>query len=274
MRQTKILYLIFVLILVSQQIRAEIVTGVGEYDFGVYISQVESCKLAQQRALNDARRQVSDEKISSQQSKICTASKNKNECDLFSDTWSYIDTVVIKSEPIKISQEIVDKESFKVCRVVIEADVEKFPTPSVNFDFNLSLSKNKFIASTNENTTDARLSISIEPENNKEMYINVFHYEPHVYGRNVSRIYPREYNDSNMINSTLLLPKKGITYRVIFPGAITEDSVHEGILVVSSREDIQFNSFYTYDQLSTKLLSISNNDVRIKREMYVVIKED
>ena len=53
MRQTKILYLIFVLILVSQQIRAEIVTGVGEYDFGVYISQVESCKNAQKSALND-----------------------------------------------------------------------------------------------------------------------------------------------------------------------------------------------------------------------------
>ena len=193
---------------------------------------------------------------------------------MFSDTWSYIDAVVIKSEPIKISEEIIDKESFKVCRVIIEADLEKIPTPNVNFDFNLNLNKNKFIATTNENTTDARLSISIEPDNNKEMYINVFHYEPHVYGRNVSRIYPREYNDSNMINSTLSLPKKGISYRVIFPGAITEDSIHEGILVVSSQEDIQFNSFYTFDQLGTKLLSISNNDVRIKREMYVVIKED
>ena len=71
---------------------------------GDNISQKKSCEKAQERALNDARRKVSDEKISSQQSKTCTASEFKNECELFSDTWSYIDTVVLKSEPKKIKK--------------------------------------------------------------------------------------------------------------------------------------------------------------------------
>ena len=71
----------------------------------------------------------------------------------------------------------------------------------------------------------------------------------------------------------LNLPKKNTSYRVIFPGAVTEDSVHEGILVISSKKNIEFNEFYTFTKLNQKLLSISDNDVRIKREMYVVIKD-
>jgi len=273
MHLNKFFFIILISLSLTFKANAKIVSGIGEYEFSRNISQKKSCEKAQERALNDARRKVSDEKISSQQSKTCTASKYKNECELFSDTWSYIDTVVLKSEPKKVSEEILDKGNYEVCEVKIEVDLEKFPTPDVNFDFSLKINQDKFIATPSEKTTEARLRIIIEPHNNQEMFINIFHYEPHVFGRNVSRLYPRAYNQSNKIDDKLNLPKKNTSYRVIFPGAVTEDSVHEGILVISSKKNIEFNEFYTFTKLNQKLLSISDNDVRIKREMYVVIKD-
>ena len=269
----KLFFIVIISLSLNYQAYAIIVSGVGEYEFSRNISQKKSCEKAQERALNDARRKVSDEKISSQQSKTCTASEFKNECELFSDTWSYIDTVVLKSEPKKINEEILDKGNYEVCEVKIEVDLEKFPTPDVNFDFSLKINQDKFIATPSEKTTEARLRITIEPDNDQEMFINIFHYEPHVFGRNVSRIYPRTYDQSNKISDTLSLPPKNTSYRVIFPGAVTDESVYEGILVISSKNNLEFNEFYTFAKLNNKLLSVSNNDVRIKREMYVVIKD-
>lgn len=269
-----ILFCLAIFLSSSLVLKAEITEGVGEYVHTVKTSQLESCNNAKQDALKDAASKLVGEKIRSESTKICESSLEKSQCELYQNTFSIIDSVVQLGKPKIISEEIIQKSNYEICQVKIKVDLKPLPKSDKNFDFDIALNNQKFVADFIPDSDDIGLRVSIRPQNGKKMYINVFHWAPYEEGKNIQKIFPRNSADRNLINSEIILPnKKGVYYRPIFPKNTNFDSMVEGIHVFASDEDIQFNSNYTYINFQKKLFEVSGPKTRSRNTMYVVIKK-
>ena len=239
----------------------------------VRTSELESCNNAKQNALKDAAAKLVGETIRSESTKICESSLEKSQCELYQNTFSIIDSVAQKGQPKVINQDIIQKSNYKVCQVKIKVDLEPLPKPDKNFDFNIELNNQKFVAGFIPDNVDPGLKISIKPQNNRKMYINVFHWTPYEDGKNIQKIFPLTISEDNLIGGEIILPNnQGIYYRPIFPKNMSFESVVEGIHVFASEENIQFNSNYTYSNFQKKLIEVSGSQTRSRNTMYVVIK--
>tara|TARA_B100001093_G_C26821015_1_gene1011892 strand:- start:732 stop:1556 length:825 start_codon:yes stop_codon:yes gene_type:complete len=269
------LFLIIVFTLCATNfLNAEVIEGIGDYVHTVETSRLASCGKAKQNALKDAASKLVGETIKSESTKICESSLERSQCELYQNTWSTIGLVALKGEPKIISEQIIKETGYEKCQVTIKVNLEALPKPDKNFDFNIELNQQKFVADHDYASTDTGLTISIKPQNNQEMYINVFHWVPYEDGNNIQKIFPRNNSEKNLINNEIVLPNKtGTTYMPIFPKNTGRDSVEEGIHVVATKEDIKFSSNYTYNDFQTKLIEISGSQTRSRNTMYVVIKK-
>lgn len=269
-----ILFCLVIFFSSSSVLKSEIIEGVGEYVHTVRTSQLESCNNAKQNAIKDAASKLVGETIRSESTKICESSLEKSQCELYQNTFSIIDSVVQLGKPKIISEEIIQKSNYEICQVKIKVDLKPLPKSDKNFDFDIALNNQKFVADFIPDSDDIGLKVSIRPQNGKKMYINVFHWAPYEEGKNIQKIFPRNSSDKNLINSEIILPnKKGVYYRPIFPKNTNFNSLVEGIHVFASDEDIQFNSNYTYNNFQKKLIEVSGPQTRSKNTMYVVIKK-
>ncbi len=261
---------------------AEIIVEKGEYVLSRDISEKACFENAKQRALNNAATVITGEQLKSETLKICNATYEVAQCELYQSSWSVIDSVSRKGRINIIEQSKVDKGLYTNCEITIEVDLYKTPKPDPNFDFSIDLNQSKFLAGHEPSREDVPLMITINPINNEEMYINIFHWSPHETGKNVMRIFPRsdkhKYDGKiNLISSETLFPKKSSDYsyrwQPTFPVNYNTDSVSQGILVFASRHDIQFLERYNYETFQEKLLEVSSEDTRTRKSIYVVIEK-
>jgi hypothetical protein len=258
----------------SNFVSAEIVEGIGEYVHTVETSRLESCGKAKQIAIKDAASKLVGETIKSETTKICESSVEKSECELYQSTWNTIGYFAQRGNPEILSEKILQKSGYEVCQVNIKIDLDPLPKPDKNFDFNLKLNQQKFVADYEYTSSDTGLIISIRPYNNQKMYINVFHWAPYEKGENIQRIFPIRISDDNLIENEIVLPNKSeISYKPIFPKNLKLNSVIEGIHVVATKDDIEFDSNYNYNDFQTKLIEISGSQTRSRNMMYVIIKK-
>lgn len=259
---------------------AEIIVEKGEYVLSRDISEKACFENAKQRALNNAATVITGEQLKSETLKICNASFEVAQCELYQSSWSVIDSVSRKGGINIIEQSKVDKGLYTNCEITIEVDLYRTPKPDPNFDFSIDLNQSKFLAGYEWSREDVPLMVTINPINDEEMYINIFHWSPHETGKNVNRIFPRpekhKYDGKiNLINSETLFPKKnsGFSWRHEFPVNHNTDSLSQGILVFASRQDIQFLERYNYESFQEKLLEVSSEDTRTRKSIYVVIEK-
>tara|TARA_X000000368_G_scaffold407223_1_gene386410 strand:+ start:1234 stop:2076 length:843 start_codon:yes stop_codon:yes gene_type:complete len=280
MLKINIYIILFLLILFTSRSFAVVVNATGEYVLTPDISETECFNNAKQRALNNAAAALAGEKLVSETMKVCEASFETAQCELYQSSWSVIDAVSRKGGVKIINREKVNKNIYENCEVTIEVDLYKTPKPDPNFDFSFEINQSKFLAGHKISLEDNPLKITIRPFDGKKMFINIFHWTPYEDGKNVNRIFPRPEKEKydgkiNLISSESVFPREssGYSWRSIFPKDHKRESVSEGILVFASKDDLQFAHSYTYEHFQEKLLEISNKNSRTKKTIYVIIEK-
>ncbi len=280
MLKINIYTILFLLIFFISKPFAEIINATGEYVLTQDISETECFNNAQQRALNNAASSLAGEKLASETMKICEASFETAQCELYQSSWSAIDTVSRKGGIKIISREKVHKDIYVNCEVEIEVDLYEVTQPDSNFDFSFEINQSKFLADHEVSLEDNPLKITIRPFDGKKMFINIFHWTPYQDGKNVNRIFPRPEKEKydgkiNLISGESVFPREssGYSWRSVFPKDYKSDSVSEGILVFASKDNLQFAHAYTYEHFQEKLLEISNKNTRTKKTIYVIIEK-
>ena len=111
------------LLLTTMFANAEVVTSVGEYNYGPDTSDETACIMAQNIARQNAILQVSGEDVSVVTIENCKNEKCDIQKDFISDQQGYIKSIIEESSQTKKAL------GYKKCTTVIRADVEKVKNP-------------------------------------------------------------------------------------------------------------------------------------------------
>ncbi len=260
----------FVAALFAQTARAEWVTAEDEYNFGPELSESEACQKAERRAKEKALKAVTGEKISSEDSLVCSEMKDAADCSLNRFTWSTIDGL-IKGVRNKTMETVPGVSGYNKCRVSLQVDVgvaEGNPDPG--FDIQVGLNRPTF-------RDGEALQISLSPS--QPMYINVFQYLPYMKAeKQVTRIFPNPYDLEHFFQKKGTVPTdegaQQYDMSVGFPEGLKnhKDLVDEYLMVLGTRKPITFNGQYSLEEFNARLLEIPRQDRRIVRRAYNVVR--
>ena len=254
----------------STAARADWVKAAGEYRFSPEISEAEACHAAEERAKEDAVRQMTGERLSSEQMMRCTDESGKTACALNSSVWTMLDGDVRAVRNLQTSV-APDVEGFHKCSVSMEADVV-VPVGKPDPTFDIGVTPNASVYRDGE-----RMRIGLSPT--KPMAVAIFQWLPYAKGVDqVARIFPNKFDTDHRIKGTTIVPtdpaSQHYAMQVEFPEGMPEDRkiLDEYLMVVATRDPIEFLPAYTFDDFHTRLLELSRDDSRIVRKAYNIVR--
>ena len=208
--------IILILFLISLPLKAEIVIETGKHKhLGKNYTKSESCKIAEQKAKNNAIIKSLGLTVSSESISNCSEVDGEYNCErnkfsLFQLNGDLTDSKIIKENYDKeIGTEIL------FCEITIEANVEpikKNNDPNFQFEANL-----------NQKIFRSGEILEIKISTSKEMYMAIFQWLP--YGGNkynvVTKIFPNK--DYNKNTNDLIKDNLELKYETYFPDEISEN---------------------------------------------------
>lgn len=261
-----------VLLLATGAARAEWVRGEGKWLFGPDLSERYACEMADRKAREAAIREVTGEKLTSEDLLVCKEQKNEAECNLNRYTWSTIDGEIRGIRDRR--EEATGKPGgLRQCTVTLEADVAMASgQPDPNFDMTVRLNRKTF-------RHGESLEISIVPT--QPMYVSVFQWLPYEKtDRQILRIFPNSYDQQNHFTVAATVPTKegDSVYEmgVAFPEGLQKktDLVDEYLMVIGTRSSVSFRESYALDEFKARLLEIPRRDWRQVKKAYNVVKPE
>lgn len=268
----RFLLIMALVIAVSAEARGDWQMGRGEYVFGPDLSEHEACQRAERRAREKAVAAITGERLFSEDLLSCSDRADGDGCWLNRHTWSLIDGEIrgIRNKSVKTS-EIGGRT--RECVVSLEADVvvgSGRPDPS--FDLTVRLNRSVF-------RSGEFLEISIDPT--EAMYLTVFQWLPYAAtDQQVLRIFPNQFDRENFARAHMVVPSAGrfedYDMTVKFPEKTLPDdtSVDEFLMIVGTREPVNFRYAYSIREYRTRLLELPRNEWRQVKKAYTVIKAD
>ena len=205
------------------------------------ISRNEGCRLAKDRAKLKALEKVLGQKISSEETEICSEVDGKTTCERNQFFLSQFngDIVPLNQLDEKVEPYTVGDEEVYICKVRIRGNViKKSNILDSSFDFNIKLNENNF-------KDGEELKIDIEFNNPVYLTIfNIFPYEKKDY--QVQKLFPNIKEINNYIDTNnLKLPiNKKTKYRIVFPDHVDKNSVDEYLVFIASKENIKWLDKY------------------------------
>lgn len=242
--------------------------GYGEYRFGPNISESTACKLAFERAKTNALSNALGEKIISMDLMRCSEGDSA-ECELNQTIISSIGGTIKKIK--KQSQLPVEKlEGSSICRFQLIANIAKpKKKPDPNFNYNLRLNNKLF-------RDGERLTIKIDPT--MKMFINIFQWVPWRSKEiNLNKIFPNKFEAINMIEDEKIIPDekssaKKYSFTIKYPDLQEKKYVDEYLIVIATKNDVSFLEEYDFESLQNTLSEIPNDEKRIKKASYEILK--
>ena len=256
--------MILTLFFISFQIRSEMIDDITEvYRYGPETSDNDACDIALERAKQKALKKKG-EHISSEDMMMCQESDDESECrkhtSIWSNTTGYIKDVGVSSREVGID------ENSNFCKVIITVDVSySTGKRDANFDFVLSLNKTIF------NKGDS-IEFTIEPY--VELYIYIFSWAPeinaNIYDTKVQLIFPNK-DKKNLIKEKTTIPRNKQTSFKLTPLKSCKKSLcDEFIMVIATKEPINFQENYKLKDLKAKVSEIDLNNRREKTDVVYI----
>jgi len=264
--------LCLILVLTARSAQADWVKAAGEYRFPREISEAEACHAAEERAKEDAVRQITGERLSSEQMMRCTDQSGRTACALNSSVWTMLDGDVRAVRDLR-TEVASDIEGFHKCSVSMEADVV-VPAGKPDPAFDIAVTPNASVYRYGE-----RMRIGLAPT--RPMAVAIFEWLPYAQGIDqIARIFPNKYDPEHSIKEPSIVPTAAASehyaMRVEFPKDQPDDRkiLDEYLMVVATRDPVEFLPAYTFDDFHARLLELSRADSRIVRKAYDIVRGD
>ena len=253
------------------EVKAEDYSGFGEYRFGPNVTETKACALALENAKKNSLTKVYGEKIFSEDLMRCTETDDDVQCELNKSTISAITGTIKKIKSKKRSLE--RQEGYSICRFEIVVDIVKpKQKKDPNFDFNISINNKLF-------RNGEELTILIEP--NATMFINIFQWQPYTStGISLTKIFPNINESNNKIekNKKKKIPgessevHKKYNFVVEYPNKENKKYVDEYLVVVATKNIVNFVTDYDFKSFQDIISEIPNNEYRTKKMSYEILK--
>jgi hypothetical protein len=250
--------------------RADWVAARGERMFPPEQPEAEACRLAEDKAKEDAVRRVTGERLSSEELMRCSEQGEQAECTHNSAVWSMVDGDV-RAVRNRHSSTTEVAGGVRKCSVDLEADVVVPPgRPDPSFDLAVKLNGAVF-------RDGEPLEITLTP--NQAMGVAVFQWLPYEKGDDqVSRVLPNPFDPITQIDHVTTIPsesgKKRYVMRVGFPKNQTSGRpmVDEYLMVVATKKPMEFRESYSLDDFKARLLELPRGEVRMVRKAYTILR--
>ena len=249
------------------EVNAKDYSGFGEYHFGPNVAESIACGLAFERAKKNALSNAYGEKIFSEDLMRCSETDGDAECELNRSTISTINGTIKKIKK-KVQLPLERQVGYSICSYQIIADIVKpKKAKDANFDFHIVINKKIF-------RDDEKFIIQIEPS--IKMFVNIFQWEPYrSEGINLTKIFPNKFESNNEIKNKKTIPEKKYNYSFVvkYPYE-TQDKkyVDEYLVVLATKKNINFLNEYEFKSLQERFYEIPNNEYRVKKISYEILK--
>lgn len=243
----------------------------GEFLFGPDTSERVACEAAEQRAKQEALRQVLGERFSVSEQLSCRegrAGTDNTDCVYNTFLWSEIDGDIKDAQ--RLSAPRIEKQ-LGASRCAVRMRVTVYVPavqPDPNFDFQASLSSIRLRSSES-------LAFVVRPS--VPMHMAIFSWAPAHDKSSVTRIFPNDFDanallrpaEENAIPSAQGSSRYGFTVR--FPEGLKQDFVDEYLIFVATKMPIAWLSEYPFEQFKARLREIPQTDKRVVKHSYRII---
>lgn len=230
------------------------VEATGSYKFTPAISQLDACRMAEDRAKRAILEKTQGSTYTADEARQCIENKDDLQCKQHN--------VMIESSRGVIT-EIVNREEHVhdwTCEVKIVAKVQKTSIKSdPNFDINAKLNRTIF----EEGDT-----LSFDVDANASGFLTVFHYFPDT--QTMVKIFPNRFQETNQIDGGLGIRAPNDQYK--FKTTTNKrKQVNEYLYFVYTEDQISFFNNYTLPKFMSTVDSIRGKKQLVKKG-FVIIK--
>jgi len=219
---------------VARELPPLLVDGFAE--FGPEVSRAEACNRALASAKQEALRKQYGEEVGQKSVLTCDEKLEKqsgNNCELFENTWSLLNTNGFIRSFKKVDERVDEKIGMSVCKVTANVIIEEYEgTPDYSFETQLKVTQG-----TNLRLDDKPV---IEIESNKPAFHYVYYWAPFVDSEYYYQLFPNAYDQQKQKAKQLRIPTgqatKNYSFEVSLPNDMTYS--HEYLIVISSKEPL------------------------------------
>ena len=244
----------------------------GEFLFPPSMGVTEACNFAEQRAKQDALRQVLGERVSVSEQLSCreggAATDDKN-CVYDNFVWSEIDGD-IKLAKLLDKPDITQTIGASSCKVRMQVVVDVPATkPDPGFDFEVSLSAIRL---------RAKESVSFAVKPSSTMHLAIFGWSPLQDKKTVTKVFPNQFDSSSTLRPRELqrIPSEQMasqySLEISFPKDVKRDFVDEYLIFVGTKSSVPWLDNYDFETFKARLREISPSDKRVVKHSYRIIR--
>jgi len=208
----------------------------GRAEFGPDVSRSEACDRALSSAKQNAIRKQYGEDVGQKSVLTCDGKLEKqsgNNCELFENTWSLLNTNGFIKSFKKVDERIEEKIGLSVCKVTANVIIEEYEgSPDYSFETQLQVTQG-----TNLRLTDKPI---IEIESNKPAFHYVYYWAPFVDADYYYQLFPNAYDVQSEKTKQLRIPTGQATKNYSFEVSLPENMSysHEYLIVISSKQPL------------------------------------
>jgi len=208
----------------------------GRAEFGPDVSRSEACDRALSSAKQNAIRKQYGEDVGQKSVLTCDEKLEKqsgNNCELFENTWSLLNTNGFIKSFKKVDERIEEKIGLSVCKVTANVIIEEYEgSPDYSFETQLQVTQG-----TNLRLTDKPI---IEIESNKPAFHYVYYWAPFVDADYYYQLFPNAYDVQSEKTKQLRIPTGQATKNYSFEVSLPENMSysHEYLIVISSKRPL------------------------------------
>jgi len=208
----------------------------GRAEFGPDVSRSEACDRALSSAKQNAIRKQYGEDVGQKSVLTCDEKLEKqsgNNCELFENTWSLLNTNGFIKSFKKVDERIEEKIGLSVCKVTANVIIEEYEgSPDYSFETQLQVTQG-----TNLRLTDKPI---IEIESNQPAFHYVYYWAPFVDADYYYQLFPNAYDVQSEKTKQLRIPTGQATKNYSFEVSLPENMSysHEYLIVISSKQPL------------------------------------
>ena len=257
--------LIILFLIISFPIKAEVVIETGKHEhLGKNYTKEESCRIAEEKAKNNAIIKSLGETASSESFSNCSQVDGEYSCERNKFSLLQLNGDLTDSKILKTNYDKELGSEILFCEITIEANVEPIKKNlDPNFQFDIDLNQKIFRSGE---------ILEIKINTSKEMYMTIFQWLP--YGGKkynvITKIFPNK--DYNKNTNDLIKGKLNLKYETYFPDEINKNKVIEHLIFVASEKKINWLNEYAQIEGLKKQFFKTNILMEKHNSGYMLIK--
>ena len=252
-------------------VRADVREVSGEFFYGPETSESKACEAAEQKAKQEALRQVLGERFSISEQLSCREGKavtDNTDCVYNTFLWSEIDGDIKKAQRVS-GPFVFETIGAKRCVVKMKVEVVK-PALLADPGFDLQVRLNAIRLKSGDD-----LSFLITPS--APMHLTIFAWAPSSNKDVVTRVFPNAFDPDGYMalpEATPVPSKAGgrnYSFQASFPVGLKQDYVDEYLIFVATKRPVAWLESYDFEQFRARIREISPPDKRVVKRSYRII---